>query len=316
MYQLNELLIKALKYDHPESIPIRFGCLPSAFAKYGDELNALLSEYEFTQNLADFSFTYNTPPSFRKGKFKDIWGCEWENLIDGIHPLVTGHPIASHDDITSYTVPTESEVTPHGFMYLRVLDLMGFENAMLEFAEDTDELADLVNRIADYNVNNIRARINDHGELAFFGDDLGMQTGIAIGPKKWRKYFKPAYSRIYQVVHDAGKYVYMHTDGQIYEIIPDLTEAGVDIVNPQYRANGLDNLVRVCKGKHPIDLDLDRQMFPFATPQELRDHVYHAIEAMYLPEGGLGICIELDDAVPIENMRAILDAANEYRFWK
>lgn len=316
MYDLNALLIKVFKYDHPESIPVRFGCLPSAFKKYGDELNDLLSHYEFAENLADFSFVYNTPASFHTGKHTDIWGCEWETIIDGIHPLVTGHPIKCHDDIAKYRIPTAEEDTPHGFMYLRVQDLLGFENSMYEFADGTPEFVDLIDRIADYNVWNIGKHIDRYGDIAFFGDDLGIQTGIAIGARKWRKYFKNAFTRIYKVVHDAGKYVYMHTDGQIYEIIPDLHDAGVDIVNPQYRANGLENLVRVCKGKYPIDLDLDRQLFPFASAQELRDHVYHAIEAMYLPEGGLSICLELGDDVPLEKMRVILDAVNEYRMWR
>jgi len=74
----------------------------------------------------------------------------------------------------------------------------------------------------------------------------------------------------------------------IYEIIPDLFDAGVNMVNPQYRANGLDNLVRVCKGKFPVNLDLDRQMFPFASPKQCEDHVRECVEAFICPPEGLG----------------------------
>lgn len=316
MYDLTGLFIKAINYDHPESIPVRLGCLPNAFLKYGSELNDLLSHYEFAENLADFSFTQNTPEHFHIGGYTDVWGCKWENLIDGMHPIVTENPIKDLEDMKNFKAPVEDDMTPHGFMYLRILDLLGFENAMIAFAEESDELQQLINTIRDYNVEKISARVQTYGDIAFLGDDLGMQTGLAIGAKKWRKYIGPALSKIYKVFHDAGKYVYMHTDGRIFEIIPDLHAAGADIINPQYRANGIDNLVRVCKGKIPIDLDLDRQMFPFATPQELKDHVIDTVEKMYLPEGGLGICIELADDVPLENMRAILDTINEYRFYK
>ena len=115
------------------------------------------------------------------------------------------------------------------------------------------------------------------------------------------------------MVRGAGKLVYMHSDGMIYEIMPDLQECGANIINPQYGANGLENLVRVCKGKIPVNLDLDRQLFPFATPSALDDHVRECVEALYLPEGGLGLSIELNYEVPLRNVAALLDAARKYR---
>ena len=162
----------------------------------------------------------------------------------------------------------------------------------------------------------IEAKLPSMGEIAYFGDDLGMQKGLAIGPDKWRKYLKPCYMKMYRYVRKQGKYVYMHTDGMIYEIMPDLQECGVNMINPQYRANGLDNLVRVCRGKIPIHLDLDRQMFPFATPSQIESHVAECVEALYLPRGGLALNVELNHEVPISNMAAILDAVRKYRTYK
>ena len=127
---------------------------------------------------------------------------------------------------------------------------------------------------------------------------------------------KPAFTKLYILFKATGRYVYMHTDGMIYEIMPDLQECGVDMINPQFRANGLDNLVRVCKGKIPINLDLDRQLFPFATPSQLDDHVREAVEAMYLPEGGLGLNIEIGMDVPLDNVAALLEAVRKYRGYK
>jgi len=98
--------------------------------------------------------------------------------------------------------------------------------------------------------------------------------------------------------------------------MPDLKECGVDMINPQFRANGLDNLEKVCKGKIPINLDLDRQLFPYGNPQDMRDHVEACVKRLYLPEGGLGLSIEIGSDVPLENVEALLDAANEFRFYK
>jgi hypothetical protein len=61
---------------------------------------------------------------------------------------------------------------------------------------------------------------------------------------------------------------------------------------------------------------LDRQLFPFATPAQLEEHVRTAVEALYLPEGGLGLSIEVDDGVPIENIEALLRAAEKWRQYK
>jgi hypothetical protein len=108
----------------------------------------------------------------------------------------------------------------------------------------------------------------------------------------------------------------MHTDGCIWEIMPELQEAGVDMVNPQYRANGLENLVRVCKGKIPIHLDLDRQFLPFATPATLEAHIKECIEALYLPSGGLGINLELGKDVNLDVIEAALAALEKYRHYK
>ncbi|MDD4494673.1 MAG: uroporphyrinogen decarboxylase family protein [Eubacteriales bacterium] len=140
-----------------------------------------------------------------------------------------------------------------------------------------------------------------------------MQKGLAIGPDKWRKYIKPCFKAMYEMVKKAGKYVYMHTDGMIYEIIPDLKECGVDMINPQFSANGLDNLIRVCKGKIPIDLDLDRQLFPFASPSQIDDHVRQSVEELYLPEGGLALKAEIGYEVPLNNVAVLFDALRKYR---
>jgi uroporphyrinogen-III decarboxylase len=198
-------------------------------------------------------------------------------------------------------------------MYLRLLDLRGFDEAMLDFAEECEELQILIDKVLEYNCIQLDIALKAPGEIIHLGDDLGMQHGLAIGAERWRKSLKPCFARIYKKIRDAGKYVYMHTDGWIVDIIPDLIECGVHMLNPQIRANGLDNLVRECKGKVSVNLDLDRQLFPFATPSELDSHVRECVEAFTMPQGGFGMVIELNYEVPLNNVAALLDAARKYR---
>lgn len=156
--------------------------------------------------------------------------------------------------------------------------------------------------------------------IAYLGDDLGIQSGLAIGAEKWRKYLKPCFRKIFGVMKAANPdiTIYMHTDGCVHEIIPDLAECGADIINPQFRANGLDNLVRVCREEHIIalDQDLDRQMMPFATRAEISDHVEELVSRLYLPEGGLALRVELNYDYGLDKIEAILDAVEKYRHFR
>ena len=315
----NELLIKAATYQYPESIPVSFGFLPAVFIKYGDEIKKMIARYEdmlgnWWQNYDPYA---SMPKSYRKGQFIDPWGCVWSNEFDGQESIVTGHPVKTREDVHTMKIPEGDRWLPHGFMYLILADLRGFEEVMVDFFEEPPELQMLIDKVLNYNLKQTKYMLENNKEkMIYYGDDLGMQKGLAMGPEKWRKYMKPCFSAIYKLCKDDGRLVYMHTDGCIYEIMPDLQECGVDIINPQYRANGLDNLERVCKGKIPINLDLDRQLFPFGTPNDMRKHVEECVKRMYLPEGGLGLSIEIGPDDPLENIEALCEAVNEYRFYK
>jgi len=89
-----------------------------------------------------------------------------------------------------------------------------------------------------------------------------------------------------------------------------LIDAGVAMINPQFRANGMENLLEVCRRKQiiPIHLDIDRQMFPFATPSQLQEHVRECVQSFYLPEGGFALNMEINYDTPLNNVVALLDA--------
>ena len=316
--------IKAIKLDYPETIPVMVSILPAAWMKYGTELQKLTDNYPqfFGGHQVDLStVTDNLSPAYRFGGYTDEWGCVWSNVDEGMNAIVTGHPVGDEDDVFALKIPTNRNgIIPHGFMYLRLMDLCGFENTMTMFAEEDEAIKTLLDKVLEYNIYQFAAIIPHLGEWAAFGDDLGMQKGLAIGPVKWRKYMKPCFRILYGMLKAAkpGLLIYMHTDGCIHEIMPDLVDCGVDMINPQYRANGIDNLVRVCRKEQiiSINLDLDRQLFPFATRSQLFDHVEECVKLLYLPQGGLGINVEFNYEIPLENMAAVLDAVEKYRFYK
>jgi hypothetical protein len=308
--------IRALEFDSPEYIPVRVGLLPATWMTHREKLEDIVLRHPvlfgpYEKGSRDFDQVGGT---YAAGRHTDAWGCVWENIHAGCEAYVTYHPVPRREDVRTLKAPTERSGLPHGFMYMRLFYLRGFEELMVDFAEEPPELQMLIDIVLDYNMRQLELELKEGvPPIKYFGDDLGMQDRLPISPSRWRKYLKPCFARILGRCREAGAYTYLHSDGHYYEIIPDLKDCGLNVVNPQIRANGLDNLARVCRGKICVDLDLDRQMFPFCTPRDIDRHVREAVEALGLPEGGLWLSAECGPDVPLENIEAICVALEKYR---
>jgi hypothetical protein len=178
-------------------------------------------------------------------------------------------------------------------------------------ANEDRRLEQMIDMVLQYNLRAIERNIECGVEMMSFGDDLGFQRSLAISPGSWRRYLRPCYERMFETCHRNDVLVRFHSDGHILEIIPDLIDCGVTVLNPQIRANGLEGLQRQARGRVCIHLDLDRQLFPFASPDEIRHHIRTAVEKLSAPEGGLMLYAECEPDVPLENIRAICLALDE-----
>ncbi len=308
--------IKAIKREHPSRIPIGAYILPCAWMKHREALDDIVSRHPLIFGEADGERDYDAVTgTYVAGEHVDVWGCVWSNVKTGQEAIVTGHPVPTREDVHALEVPAEDAGIPHGFMYLRLGDIRGFEELMVDFAEEPPELQMLIDKVLAYNLRQVKLKLEKvpaPERIMWFGDDLGMQNSLPMSPEKWRRYLKPCFSQIYAPIKAAGHYVYMHTDGHILEIIPDLADCGVDVVNAQVGANGMENLAGVCKGKVCLDLDLDRQQLPFWSPDEIDAHVKAAVEILGSPEGGLWLKAEIGDDVPLENVEAVCAALETY----
>lgn len=307
---------KALEFAHPEFIPAAVSVLPSAWMKHREKLSEVTARHPLFFGSGEGARDYDAvwSPTYAEGTHVDAWGCVWSNVHRGREAIVTGHPYPTRASVRKMKAPSGDAGLPHGFMFLRLMDLRGFEELMLDFAEEPPELARLIETVLEYNLRQVdRLLAGNPGDMAVLGDDLGMQKSLPVSPTKWRKHLKPCFAAIFGKIRRAGYPVYFHTDGHIHEIIPDLVECGVSVINPQVGANGLDNLARVCRGKVCADLDLDRQMFPFWKPAEIDEHVRESVEKLGLPEGGLWLKAEVADDVPLPNVDAICAALEKYR---
>jgi len=312
--------LKATYFDHPDWIPAQITLLPSAWLKHGEALDEVAVDYpQF--------FPGHRPGSFRdlqlsrphqKGRWTDAWGVMWDNAEEGISaiPVDAEAPLQDWDALDTYRAPDLLEIDDHGaarnwdatrdqmertrengglpggglihgFMFMRLFYLRGFSNFMLDVATRDPRLGKLIDLVLEQNVRLVQKYLELGAENFHGGDDMGMQTGLTISPRDWLHYLKPCFEAIWGPTRDRDVTVYQHSDGHILDIIPHLVECGVDIVDPQIRANTLQGIVDVAKGKVCVFLDLDRQLFPFATEAQARSHIIEAKEALYQPEGGL-----------------------------
>ena len=317
---------KFATFNYPDTIPVSSGIYQPTWERYGDDLEELVLQHP---NLFPGyqKGQYKTKPQliwqYQLGKHTDHWGCEWDNIIEGHDSICVKPALPDLADVDNLPIPEKDIGLEHGLMFLRLTYIRGWENAMIDFYEESPEFFRLIEKVISYNERQVKLQLDRMGDddyMIGFGDDLGMQTSLPTGPEKWRKILKPCFARLYKPCKDQGKLIYMHTDGCIHEIIPDLNDCGVNIINPQFRANGLENLKRVTRGegrnKIAVNLDLDRQLFPVATPSQIENHIMECVEELYLPSGGLSLYAEIAEEIPLENIGAIFNALEKARIYK
>ena len=333
--------LKAVYCDGPEWTPCGVSLMDATWIKYREGLEEIVLAHPrlfpgHTKGSRDFDQVNDLMA--REGRKTDCWGTVWDNVARGLSSHPVEFPLENWDDFESYEAPDSMAVEEfgpredwakvrerldrarrrgdiarggglmHGFMYMRLFYLRHFENLMIDMATDDPRLPKLIAMVEGFNAPVIGKWLDAGAEFMHFGDDLGLQDSLPMGPALWRKWVGPSYHRLLAPCRERDVPVYLHTDGHVLEIIPDLVESGVRVLNPQIRANGLDGLREMAKGKVCIDLDLDRQLFPFATPSEIEDHIGEAFETLDTGCGGLMMKAECEPDVPLDNIEAVCSA--------
>ena len=97
-------------------------------------------------------------------------------------------------------------------------------------------------------------------------DDWGSQKSLLINPKQWRKIFKPLYKEYIDLAHQAGKKIFMHSDGYIFDIYGDLIELGLDAINSQLFIMDIEEIGKHFGGQITFWGEIDRQhLLPHGT---------------------------------------------------
>jgi uroporphyrinogen decarboxylase len=152
---------------------------------------------------------------------------------------------------------------------------------------------------------------------SYVAEDMGSQEDLIFSPQQVREFFLPWMKRMIGLAREAGAAVFHHSDGAIRKIIPDMIDAGIEVLNPiQWRCKGMDRegLKRDFGGKLIFHGGVDNQQtLAFGTVEDVRSEVIENLRI--LGAGGgyiLAPCHNIQAVSPPENVVTMYETAYEY----
>jgi uroporphyrinogen decarboxylase len=189
------------------------------------------------------------------------------------------------------------------------------ENAFTDFYTNESEVWKLLEALSDYLLKLTRRWLALPISGIFMGDDWGSQTRMMVSLPLWRKFFRPHYQRVFEEIHRAGKQVIFHSCGHVFEIIPNLSDLGLDVLDPVHPvAMDIEEVARKFGGKISFSGGIDDQRLEDFSPQKIRDIVRRNIDTLGRPFGCGYIGAPANTVaptLPLENLHALIKTFHE-----
>jgi uroporphyrinogen decarboxylase len=276
-------------------------------------------------------------------RFVDGWGITWQSQPGNQYYDIADHPLrdATLDDLARYAWPDLSHpsrfaglrekaqaihargqavvalsgISPFEFSYM----LRGMDRWFLDLGGDHDFVHALMRKLTDLMRSATERLLEEAGEyidVLITGDDLGSQNAPFISTAMYRRLIKPYHAELFSAIKARSKAkIFYHSDGNIYPLLNDLIEIGIDVLNPVHvSAKDMGDTARL-KREFGDRLSfcgaIDTQsVLPHGTPDEVRREVRRRIKDL-APGGGYILasvhCIQPD--VPPVNVCAMFEEA-------
>lgn len=177
-----------------------------------------------------------------------------------------------------------------GGIFTRVWMLLGFEHFCFALSDDPELIEELFRRVATIQIAALHRVIRQQGLIAvWYGDDLAYTTSLMVSPSVYRRYLFPYMEELAKIAHDAGMPFMYHTDGRLYDVIPDLISLGVDVLHPiETEAMDINEIKRRYGEKLAMVGNIDPNTLGRGTPEQVRAEVRQRIKEL-APGGGYAV---------------------------
>jgi uroporphyrinogen decarboxylase len=261
-------------------------------------------------------------------RVRDVFGVIWDRSIDKDIGDVVG-TVLPEPTLEGYQFPDPLDsrffediperiarfgdrfrVFQIGFsLYERAWTMRGWDKLMVDFYDHPRFVRDLFEAIARYNIAQVQEALQYDVDAIYFGDDWGMQRGLQMGPGIWHEYIYPVLKRMYGVVRDAGKYVMIHSCGDVDELFDDLVEIGLNCFNPfQPEVMDVGELLVRYRGRLAFYGGLSTQRtLPYGTVEDVRAETRRLLALGRAGGYVFAPAHDVEGDVPVENMLAFIE---------
>jgi len=203
-------------------------------------------------------------------------------------------------------------------LFERHWSLRGMTNALTDYYTHGAEVHRLFRALTDFYIALIDRTAREGGcDGMFTSDDIGMQTGPFFSPEIFREFFKPYYREIISAAHERNMHMWLHACGNVEEFIPDLIDAGLDVLHPIQKHTMDESTIAARYGPDiTIFAGMDvQQTIPWGTPDDVRAEVRFLIDTYWRP--GQGRCMitagnVIHEDCTLASLEAFLDETYTY----
>ena len=201
--------------------------------------------------------------------------------------------------------------------------LRRMDNFLVDLVDDQSNVERLLDALMEKHLQTLEKvcqAVGDVADILRFGDDLGTDQGPFMSPRTYRKLFKPRHQMLTAYVKQHSQmHTFLHSCGSIYRLLPDLIEAGYEIINP-VQTNSRDMQPERLKREFGKDIVFwgggcdTRAILNRGTPAQVKDEVRRNVEIL-APGGGFvfNTIHNILPDVPPENIVAMYEALDAYR---